>query len=148
MRCYLPLISGGSLAKFLCAGLPKANTDWSKWRVYFCDERHVGFDDPENTYSIYKTGLFSKVSLPSENVFPDNPDISGGWNHCGLVVPYDNIKLGQHWITSMACCLMAPNHYLHLCWLIISKVLLHSPEGISQVMHKIPIPDMNLKIIN
>ena len=30
----------------------------------------------------------------------------------------------------MACCLMAPSHYLNQCWLIISKVLWHSSEGI------------------
>ena len=29
----------------------------------------------------------------------------------------------------MACCLMAPSHYLNQCWLIISKVLLLSCEG-------------------
>ena len=30
----------------------------------------------------------------------------------------------------MACCLMAPSHYLNQCWLIISNVLWHSSEGI------------------
>ena len=29
----------------------------------------------------------------------------------------------------MACCLMAPSHYLNQSWLIISKVLWHSSEG-------------------
>ena len=29
----------------------------------------------------------------------------------------------------MACCLMAPSHYLNQCWLIISKVLWLSCEG-------------------
>ena len=28
----------------------------------------------------------------------------------------------------MACCLMASNHYLNRCWLIISKVLWHLPS--------------------
>ena len=28
----------------------------------------------------------------------------------------------------MACCLMAPSHYLNQCWLIISQVLWHLPE--------------------
>ena len=28
----------------------------------------------------------------------------------------------------MACCLAAPSHYLHQCWLLISEVLWHSPE--------------------
>ena len=29
----------------------------------------------------------------------------------------------------MACCLMAPSHYLNQCWLIIKGVLWHSPES-------------------
>ena len=29
----------------------------------------------------------------------------------------------------MACCLTAPSHYLNQCWLVISVVLWHSPEG-------------------
>ena len=28
----------------------------------------------------------------------------------------------------MACCLMAPNHYVNRCWLLISEALRHSPE--------------------
>ena len=29
----------------------------------------------------------------------------------------------------MACCLTAPSHYLNQCWLLIRKVLWHSPES-------------------
>ena len=29
----------------------------------------------------------------------------------------------------MACCLMAPSHYLNQCWLIINRVKWHSPDG-------------------
>ena len=29
----------------------------------------------------------------------------------------------------MVCCLTAPSHYLNQCWLIITKVLQHLPEG-------------------
>ena len=32
-------------------------------------------------------------------------------------------------IQVMACCLMAPSHYLNQCWLIISKVQGHSSDG-------------------
>ena len=48
----------------------------------------------------------------------------------------------------MACCLMAPSHYLMQCWLIISEVLWHSLVGRSQEIHKIAILDMSLKITN
>ena len=29
----------------------------------------------------------------------------------------------------LACCLMAPSHYLNQCWLMISEVLWHSPDS-------------------
>ncbi|CAL1541899.1 unnamed protein product, partial [Lymnaea stagnalis] len=67
--------TGGSAAKFLWDGLPKACTDWSKWRIFSCDERHVPFDDPECSYSIYKSNLFTRVPLSEEHVFPLNPDL-------------------------------------------------------------------------
>lgn len=70
-------LSGGSMAKFLCNGLPSRTTDWSKWRVFFCDERHVPFTDPECTYTIYKSKLVDNGGpLPGENIFPINPDLS------------------------------------------------------------------------
>ena len=68
---------GGSLAKFLCNGLPELKTDWSKWRIFFCDERHVPYNDPECTYSIYRDKLVNKVAMPTENIFPIQPEMSG-----------------------------------------------------------------------
>ena len=47
--------------------------------------------------------------------------------------PSDAIWRWRSWSTLvqvMACCLMAPSHYLNQCWLIISKVLWHSSEDI------------------
>ena len=69
--------AGGSAAKFLCNGLPELQTDWSKWYIFFCDERHVPFDDPECTYAIYKRDLMSKVPIKKDQIFPDNPDVTG-----------------------------------------------------------------------
>ncbi|OWF44258.1 6-phosphogluconolactonase-like [Mizuhopecten yessoensis] len=69
-------VSGGSLAKFLCKGLPKNTTDWSKWRIFFCDERHVPYDNPECTYQIYLSGLVRKVNMAESNIFPINPDLT------------------------------------------------------------------------
>ncbi|KAK3088319.1 hypothetical protein FSP39_017427 [Pinctada imbricata] len=69
--------SGGSLVKFLCAGLPTRKTDWAKWRIFFCDERHVSYDDPECTYAQYRKGLEGKVTLTEDsNIFPINPNVS------------------------------------------------------------------------
>ena len=53
--------------------------------------------------------------------------------HCGLVTPCGDIPSGQKSRSTlgqvMACCLMAPSHYLNQCWLIIGQVLWHSVES-------------------
>ncbi|XP_064649620.1 6-phosphogluconolactonase-like [Lineus longissimus] len=69
-------LSGGSLAKFLCEGLPSLETDWSKWRVFFCDERHVSFEDTDCTYKYYKDNLFGKVPLSDEHIYKINPGVT------------------------------------------------------------------------
>ena len=46
----------------------------------------------------------------------------------------------------MACCLMAPSHYLNQCWLIISKVLYHSLRTLSKETLRVPISKACLKI--
>ena len=63
--------------KFLCNGLPKLSTDWSKWRIFFCDERHVQYDSADCTYTPYKQGLVDKVGMSADNIFPINPDLTG-----------------------------------------------------------------------
>ena len=42
--------------------------------------------------------------------------------HCGLVLPYGDKWYGSTLAQVMACCLMAPSHYLNQCWLTISEV--------------------------
>ncbi|CAH1966301.1 unnamed protein product [Acanthoscelides obtectus] len=61
-------LSGGSLVSFLATGLPNIKTDFSKWRIFFCDERVVPEDDPDSTYGSYKKNLLDsgKVSLNLE----------------------------------------------------------------------------------
>lgn len=73
----MSIFTGGSVAKFLGNGLPSLKSDWSKWKIFFCDERHVPFTDPECTYTIYKDCLFSKVGIQDSQVFPDDPTLSG-----------------------------------------------------------------------
>ena len=60
------------------------------------------------------------------------PGAMGVVQHINSLWPSDAIW--QQWSEStlaqvMACCLMAPSHYLNQCWLIISKVQRHSSEG-------------------
>ncbi|XP_068574997.1 6-phosphogluconolactonase [Cebidichthys violaceus] len=62
-------LSGGSLASMLSKELlALPQLDCSKWVVGFCDERVVSFDDPESTYGLYKSQLFSKVNIPDGGI--------------------------------------------------------------------------------
>ncbi|CRK87566.1 CLUMA_CG001363, isoform A [Clunio marinus] len=58
--------SGGSLGKYLCKCLPKIKTDWSKWIVFFCDERYVAENDSDSTFGFYKQNLLPKVPLTEQ----------------------------------------------------------------------------------
>ncbi|XP_060519370.1 6-phosphogluconolactonase [Cylas formicarius] len=56
-------VSGGSLVSFLAAGLPKIKTDFTKWRIFFCDERVVPEDDPDSTFGAYKNQLVDNKNI-------------------------------------------------------------------------------------
>jgi len=60
-------VSGGSIINFLCGdtGLPTIKTDWTRWKIFLCDERIVPESDPEST-----GGLYKKLLLPKLPVFP------------------------------------------------------------------------------
>jgi len=58
---FLIGVSGGSVINYLSEGLPKISTDWSRWRIFLCDERLVKEDDPESTYGSYKKMLLDKI---------------------------------------------------------------------------------------
>ncbi|KXN66316.1 nagb/rpia/CoA transferase-like protein, partial [Conidiobolus coronatus NRRL 28638] len=66
-------ISGGSLPKTLAAGLKDSTkVDWSKWFVFFADERCVPHNHADSNYALVKTELLDHVSIPSNQVFPIN----------------------------------------------------------------------------
>lgn len=70
-------ISGGSLVKFLTTGLPKIKTDFSKWKIFFCDERVVPVDNPDSTFGVYKKDLIGKVPLTEEQFVRIKDGVSG-----------------------------------------------------------------------
>ncbi|XP_076800224.1 putative 6-phosphogluconolactonase [Clavelina lepadiformis] len=54
-------VSGGSIVNFLSKQLQNnPNIEWSKWKVFFCDERLTDFGNPESTYGQYKAQLIEK----------------------------------------------------------------------------------------
>lgn len=70
-------VSGGSLIKALAEDiLPKVRTDFSKWKIFFCDERMVPYDHPESTFGVYKKLLLGKFpGLTEESFVPVNTSL-------------------------------------------------------------------------
>ena len=67
-----------------------------------------------------------ELQVTHNSLYVGSPPINSLW-------PSDDTwqhRSGSTLVQVMACCLTAPSHYLNQCWLIISKVLWHSPEGI------------------
>lgn len=66
--------SGGSAATKICAAFQIEKyaqaTDFSKWKMFFSDERYVELDNPDSNYKAIKDGLIEKHSTVSpDNVF-------------------------------------------------------------------------------
>lgn len=62
-------LSGGSLVKYLAqlATDGHLNTvDWSKWQVFFCDERYVPESDADSTYGQYAEKFVPHTGLKAE----------------------------------------------------------------------------------
>ncbi|XP_017484519.1 PREDICTED: probable 6-phosphogluconolactonase [Rhagoletis zephyria] len=65
-------LSGGSVLNFLCKAVPHTNSDLSKWKFFFCDERYVDETDPESTYGAYKSKLVPQTNLQLQQFVPIN----------------------------------------------------------------------------
>jgi 6-phosphogluconolactonase len=58
------VLAGGSTPRALYRSLQQADTDWSRWHVYFGDERCVAADDPERNSVMAAATLLFHVPIP------------------------------------------------------------------------------------
>lgn len=71
-------LSGGSLINSLIKTLPTLScVDWTRWRLFFCDERIVPFDDPESTFGCYWRAFENVTPLKKDQFIVINPDLDG-----------------------------------------------------------------------
>ncbi|OQR86293.1 6-phosphogluconolactonase [Achlya hypogyna] len=63
-------LSGGSLPKILEKGLAslKGDVDFSKWHVFFADERCVPLDHADSNYLACHDALFQHVAIPRDQI--------------------------------------------------------------------------------
>ncbi|KAL0317942.1 UNVERIFIED_CONTAM: putative 6-phosphogluconolactonase 4, chloroplastic [Sesamum angustifolium] len=67
------VLSGGTLIHTLRTLLetPYGTTiNWSKWLIFWVDERVVPLDDPLSNYKLALDGFLSKVPIPRSRIFP------------------------------------------------------------------------------
>jgi 6-phosphogluconolactonase len=70
-------LAGGSTPKKLYELLAsdyKDSIEWSKWQVFFSDERFVPLEDERSNYNLAHLILLSKVPIPADNIYAINPD--------------------------------------------------------------------------
>ncbi|MCK4840834.1 MAG: 6-phosphogluconolactonase [Methylococcales bacterium] len=63
------VLAGGSTPEKIYQQLVDAKTDWSKWQIYYGDERCLPADDKDRNSIMAKQALLSKVAIPSSNIF-------------------------------------------------------------------------------
>lgn len=71
------ICSGGSMVDVLATSLPKIKTDWSKWRIFFCDERIVEPNDERSNLALYKSNFINKVPVTEEQFIQVDSKLSG-----------------------------------------------------------------------
>ena len=62
---FLLVLSGGTTPRAVYQTLRTADTDWSRWHVYFGDERCLPPDDPERNSVMAADAWLDHVSIPS-----------------------------------------------------------------------------------
>ena len=83
----------------------------------------IAVHSPPGTYVITHFGLCMLNDYTFKIAVNSHPG-THVLTHCGPATPY-----GWTLAQVMACCLMAPSHYLNQYWLLISVVLYHSPQS-------------------
>jgi len=62
------VLAGGNTPRGIYEMLRKAITDWSKWQVYFGDERCLPIADPQRNSRMARDTLLEQVPIPRANI--------------------------------------------------------------------------------
>ena len=63
-------LAGGNTPKPLYEKIAKTNQDWSKWHIFWGDERFVPADHPDSNENMARQAWLNHVSIPPENIHP------------------------------------------------------------------------------
>jgi 6-phosphogluconolactonase len=65
---FLVVLSGGNTPRGVYTKLRGVDTDWSRWQVYFGDERCLAADDPGRNSAMAADAWLDHVSIPRDQV--------------------------------------------------------------------------------
>ncbi|MCD6598133.1 MAG: 6-phosphogluconolactonase [Bacteroidales bacterium] len=64
------VLAGGHTPEAAYRLLVDADTNWSKWEIYFGDERCLPVNDPDRNSIMADNTFLKKVTIPAANVYP------------------------------------------------------------------------------
>jgi len=64
------VLAGGHTPEACYRLLSEADTDWSKWEIYFGDERCLPVDHPDRNSVMAQKTFLDAVPIPSANIYP------------------------------------------------------------------------------
>jgi len=67
--------SGGSTPRFLYEKLAEQDLDWTKFHVFWGDERYVAITDPQSNAGMTYRAWLDRVAIPAENIHPMPTDL-------------------------------------------------------------------------
>jgi 6-phosphogluconolactonase len=67
--CFKIVLAGGSTPEKIYQQLVDTKTDWSKWMIYYGDERCLPAGDKDRNSIMATNALLSKVAIPETNIF-------------------------------------------------------------------------------
>ncbi len=95
------VLAGGSTPESTYRLLVDADTDWSKWRIYFGDERCLPVDDAERNSVMASASWLDHVAIPADHIHPipaEQGAEAGASAYSSVVadaVPFDMVLLGM-----------------------------------------------------
>ena len=66
---FLIVLAGGETPRRLYRSLRDAETDWSRWQIYFGDERCLPIDDDERNSRMAADAWLDHVSIPRDQIY-------------------------------------------------------------------------------
>lgn len=94
--CFKIVLAGGSTPEKIYQLLVNAKTDWSRWMIYYGDERCLPANDKDRNSVMANQSLLAKVAIPSNNTFPMATElgaIEAAENYRSIIASVDQFDL-------------------------------------------------------